>query len=62
MARSFPATRTIPAGASSATITVTPLKDSLREPAETVVIRLSNDSAYAIGTQSQATVTIARNP
>ena len=50
---------TIPAGATSATITVTPIDDSVVESAETVVATLIAGTGYEIGTPSTATVTIA---
>ncbi len=49
---------TIPAGSASATITVTPINDTLVESDETVIVTLSANSAYTIGTPSSATVTI----
>ncbi len=52
---------TIPAGQSSATITVTPVDDAVTEGNETVVLTLSNSAAYAIGASSIATVTITDN-
>lgn len=50
---------TIPAGASSAVLTVTPLDDALVEGDETVVVTLANSVAYTVGSPSTATVTIA---
>lgn len=50
-------TLTIPAGSSSATITVTPINDTLVEPDETVQVTLSPASAYTVG-GSAATVTV----
>jgi hypothetical protein len=50
---------TIPAGATSAAITVTPTDDSLVEDDETVVITLSDGTNYDIGSPSTATVNIA---
>ena len=50
---------TIPAGATSATITVTPIDDSVVESAETVVATLMAGTAYEIGSPSTATVTIS---
>jgi hypothetical protein len=52
---------TIPAGATSATITVTPTDDSLVEEEETVEITLSDGTNYDIGSPSTATVNIADN-
>jgi hypothetical protein len=50
---------TIPAGAISATITITPIDDLLLEQAETVEALLVSGANYSIGTPSSATVTIA---
>ncbi len=52
---------TIAAGSSSAIVTVTPIDDSSVEGAETVVLTLSANSAYTIGSPNSATVTIADN-
>lgn len=49
---------TIPAGATSATITVTPIPDSIAEGDETVMLTLSNDLSYSVGSSGTATVTI----
>jgi len=49
---------TIPAGATSATITVTPINDTVVEGAETVVLTLAANAAYTVGTPNNATVTI----
>lgn len=49
---------TIPAGAASATITVTPKNDDVVELPETVVVALSASAAYTVGGGSSATVTI----
>ena len=51
----------IPAGASSANITVTPIDDTIVEGNETVVLTLSANAAYTVGSPSSATVTIADN-
>ncbi len=52
---------TIPAGATSATLSIVPRADAANEGSETVVANVlsSNIGAYVIGTPSQATVTIA---
>jgi len=50
---------TIPAGASSATITLTPIDDTLVEPDETAIAGVASSSAYIIGAANSATVTIA---
>ena len=52
---------TIAAGASSATVTVTPIDDSQVEGDETVVLTLASAAAYNIGAPASATVTIADN-
>ena len=52
---------TIPAGAASAVITVTPVDDAVVEAAETVVLTLAGDASYVLGSPSTATVTIADN-
>jgi len=49
---------TIAAGASAATIVVTPVNDLLVEADETVAVTLLDDAAYTLGTPSSATVTI----
>ncbi len=49
---------TIPPGASSATLSVTPLDDSIPEPIETVIVTLSSSSDYVLGSPNTATVTI----
>ena len=48
----------IPAGSSSATITVTPINDVVMEGNETVVVTLSPRPNYTVGSPSSATVTI----
>jgi hypothetical protein len=52
---------TIPAGSSSATVTVTPIDDTTVESSETVILTLSGNAAYAVGSPGSATVTIADN-
>ena len=49
---------TIPAGAASASITVTPVDDALVEAKETVIVTLSAGAGYTVGTASKAKVTI----
>ncbi|MEW6419423.1 MAG: Calx-beta domain-containing protein, partial [Nitrospirota bacterium] len=49
---------TIGAGSTSANITVTPIDDSLVESDETVIVTLSSNPAYIVGSPSSATVTI----
>ncbi len=51
----------IPAGSASATRTVTPIDDSTVESAETVILTLSANAAYTVGSPSAGTVTIADN-
>jgi hypothetical protein len=50
---------TIPAGAASATVTVTPVDDPDAEAPETVDVTVQADGAYTVGTPSTAMVTIA---
>lgn len=49
---------TIPAGASSATVTIAPIDDAVVEANETVVLTLSANAGYKVGTPASATVTI----
>jgi N-acetylneuraminic acid mutarotase len=51
---------TIPAGASSKTLTITPTDDAFAEGAENVTLTLKSSSTYAMG-NSSASVTIADN-
>ena len=51
----------IPAGKSSASITVKPKDDHKHESTETVIATLSSNTAYIIGTPSSATVNILDN-
>jgi hypothetical protein len=51
-------TVTIPAGAGSATVTITPILDTLAEGDRTVTLTVSTDLAYAVGTAASGTVTI----
>jgi Divergent InlB B-repeat domain len=51
----------IPAGATSATITVTPIDDVFVEPNETAIATLSASAAYSLGTVTAVTVTIISN-
>ncbi|MHB8108715.1 MAG: Calx-beta domain-containing protein [Syntrophorhabdaceae bacterium] len=57
----LPGSITIPSGVSSASITITPINDSIRESSETVVLTLKANTAYTIGTPSSATVIITDN-
>ncbi|MES2598343.1 MAG: Calx-beta domain-containing protein [Verrucomicrobiota bacterium] len=57
---STPFVLTLPPGAVSATITVTPVNDSSNEGSETLILAINaNASLYTLGTPSSATVTIA---
>lgn len=59
--RALPRRVTIPAGASSAVIVVNPINDAVVEGNETVVLTLSPNSTYRLGTPRAATVTIISN-
>ena len=48
----------IPAGASTATLTIVPVVDNIAEPAETAILTISPDPAYNLGQPKSATVTI----
>src|SRR5688572_11516870 len=52
---------TIPAGATSTTVTVTPINDVDDEGNETVVLTLTDTLNYVLGSPSEATVTIQDN-
>lgn len=52
---------TIPAGSVSAQILITPIDDAILEGNETVVLTLSTNSAYNLGSPSSVTVAIADN-
>src|SRR5439155_2291716 len=52
---------TIAAGASSATVTVTPIDDNQAESDETVVLTISPGADYDVGSANSATITIADN-
>jgi hypothetical protein len=52
---------TIPSGATKAAITVKPIDDTIPEPDETVILTLSPDANYIIGSHNTATVTIHSN-
>ena len=51
----------IPAGSASATITITPINDTLIEGSETAILTVTTGTGYAVGSPSAATVTIADN-
>jgi hypothetical protein len=57
----LPGNVTIPAGSSSATILINTIDDSLVEGDENVVLTLSPDAAYVIGSPSSATVDMEDN-
>jgi subtilisin family serine protease len=54
----LPPSVTIPAGAATTTLSVIPLDDALPESHETVVLTLTDDPAYIVGSPSRATATI----
>lgn len=54
----LPGTVTIPVGAASADVTVTPVADSVVEPYETVSLTLTDGSGYTVASPSSDTVTI----
>jgi uncharacterized protein (DUF1800 family) len=59
--KSLLGTVTIPDGALSATIVITPVEDSLAEPTETVTLSLLPDPRYTIAAPASATVSIQDN-
>lgn len=52
---------TIPIGSATVTVTITPSDDAIFENTETVILTLSTNAAYGVGTTASATVTIADN-
>jgi hypothetical protein len=52
---------TIPIGAASQTVTVTPIDDAAVESIETVTLTLSANAAYTVGTPSNASLNIVDN-
>jgi hypothetical protein len=54
----LPGSVTIPVGASSATVVVTPIADSVAEPTETVVATLVASASYSVGERESATIRI----
>jgi len=56
--QSLPGSVTIAAGSTTATIIVTPINDTVVENDETVIVTLSANAAYNVGSPSSATVTI----
>src|SRR5262249_12588815 len=59
---SIPGNITIPANQSSATLSITPLADNIVESAETVIVTLSANASYNLGSGVMGTVTIADSP
>ncbi|MFQ5595356.1 MAG: Calx-beta domain-containing protein [Anaerolineae bacterium] len=55
-------TATIASGTSSVTLPVTPIDDTTQEGDETVIVTLTADQNYTIGTPGSDTVTIAGDP
>src|SRR5205807_4191799 len=54
----LPGTVTIPAGAASADILLTPLDDTLLEGDESIIVTLTNAPEYDVGTPGTATIFI----
>ncbi len=54
-------TVTIPAGALSATVAVSPRNDKIREGDETVILTIAPRSTYVVGSPGNATVIITDN-
>jgi hypothetical protein len=52
---------TLGSGAASATITVSPIDDTAEEVNETVIVTLSSNAPYSVGSPNSATVTISDN-
>jgi PKD repeat protein len=59
--QSLPTSVTIPAGAASANLSVRPMDDTEVEGDETVVLSVSADSPYMVGSPQSATVTLHDN-
>lgn len=51
-------TQTLPAGAASMTVNVTPLQDTSNEGTETVILTVTTGAGYVVGTPSSATVNL----
>ncbi len=51
----------IPAGSRLATVVITPINDSIGEPAQTVILQLRSGTDYVVGPTSSATVTITED-
>lgn len=52
---------TIPAGASNTRIILSPIDDTVIEPGETAILRLTADSAYQLGQATRSTIVIRDN-
>jgi hypothetical protein len=57
----MPTSITIPAGATSAALTVYPVDDTEVEGTENVILTILSDTAYTVGSPNSATATIADN-
>lgn len=57
----MPVSIVIPAGATSATLTIYPVDDAIVEGSETVILTIASDPAYVVGSQNSGTVVIADN-
>jgi hypothetical protein len=55
----LPASVSIPAGGTSAIISLIPVNDATREAAETVILQVATGTGYTVGSPNSATVTIA---
>lgn len=58
----LPSSVTIPAGSSTAAVVVSPIADGITELAETVTLSALGGAGYAVGTASNATVTVGADP
>lgn len=56
-----PFTLTIPAGSSSASVTIAPVNDTSNEGTETVILGVDSNASYVVGASSTATVTLLDN-
>jgi hypothetical protein len=54
-------TVTIPVGASTTTINVLPYADGLAESSETIIVTITPDASYPVGSPSSATVYLSNN-
>ena len=55
----LPGVLTIPTGSAVATVVITPIEDTIGEPAQTAVLEIRGGLGYSIGASASATVTIA---